>query len=267
MSRILFLLAALSIATAARAHEFWVEPADASLAPGETLIADIVLGSDFKGNRFRYNPAKFRRFDIVGPDGTVPVVSRLGDKPALEQVAETAGLHVVAYVGEVERTSYFKLADFLKFTDDMGFADAAERHRTRGLPEDAIHEAYTRFAKALVRVGETQEADRTLGLEIELILLAKPAAGTVRVQALLQGKPMVGVKLRGFSRVVGADSGMEAESLAVLTDEEGIASVPLAPGRRYLLNVVHLRVPSEELAKARNVDWETLWASTVFETE
>lgn len=266
MSRIAFILVALLVATSARAHEFWVEPADASLAPGETLVADIVLGSDFKGNRFRYNPAKFRRFDIVGPDGTVPVTSRLGDRPALRQVVEQPGLHVVAYVSEVERTSYFELADFLKFTDEMGFADAAERHAARGLPHDAIHEAYTRFAKAFVRVGETEEADRALGLEIELILLDKPVGETVRVRALLQGKPMVGAKLRSFSRALGADASEEAEKMAVVTDQKGVAAVPLAPGRRYLLNVVHLREPSEELAKSRNVAWETLWASTVFET-
>lgn len=259
------------IATCAAAHEFWIGPREARLSPGETLVADLLQGQHFKGNALRFNPAKFERFGVVGPDGETAVTSRLGDAPALSQPLDAPGLHVVVYAGRPERTTYFALADFQAAAAYEGLGDVAARHRARNLPLEAFSEGYTRYSKALVRVGEgPMPADRTLGLPIELVFEdaphAAPTPASARVRALLFGRPMANAQVRVFSRSREADPGAPADETVLRTDARGRAAVPLAPGRAYLLSSVHLREPSAALARSRDVVWETLWAASTFDT-
>ena len=252
--------------TPAAGHEFWIAPRDATPGPGETLVADLLQGEHFKGNPLRFNPAKFQRFAVIGPDGETPVASRLGDRPALSQAPGEPGLHVVVYVGRTGRTGYFTLASFADAAASEGYPDIVARHRARGLLETGFSEAYTRYAKALVRVGrDRNEPDRRVGLPIELVFEDMPT-GEARVRAWLRGVPMAGAQIRVFSRSLRAERGAKAEEAVLRTDEEGRAVVTLAPGRRYLLSAVRLREPSATLARELDVVWETLWASTTFQT-
>ena len=239
----------------------------ANLEPGETLVADLLQGQHLKGNPLRFNPAKFERFAVVGPGQDVDVRSRLGDRPALRQPLAEPGLHVVVYVGRIERTSYFKLSDFAAAAAYEGYEDIAAGHRARNLPTTGFSEAYTRYAKALVRVGTgPSEPDRRLGLPIELVFQDPPEPPGATVRLLLFGEPMAGAQIRIFSRPVGAEAAAPADEVVVRTDREGRAAVPLLSSRRYLLSAVHLREPSATLARERDVVWETLWASTSMET-
>ena len=131
---------------------------------------------------------------------------------------------------------------------------------------EAFSEAYTRHAKALVRVGGSSEPDRRIGLAIELVFQDMPVAPRARVRALLFGEPMADTQVRVFSRALAAEASVPADEAVLRTDADGLATVPLAPGRRYLLSTVHLREPDPALASSRDVVWETLWAASSFET-
>jgi len=48
------------------------------------------------------------------------------------------------------------------------------------------------------------------------------------------------------------------------TDAEGIATLPVKAGHSYLVDHVVLRIPSDELIEASEVEWETLWADLTF---
>ena len=50
----------------------------------------------------------------------------------------------------------------------------------------------------------------------------------------------------------------------VRTDAAGEARVPVLPGRHYMLDAVVLRAPAAELAEARDVVWESIWANLTF---
>ena len=267
MHRISFIIVALVAVMTAPvwAHEFWVQPSGGPVAKGEEIVADIRRGQHFRGDRLVFNPANFDRFFVVGPSGERTVEGRLGDKPALRMPAVEEGLHVTVYVSDLKRTTYTSLEQFASFARSEGFEDAVERHRARDLPP-VFSEAYRRYAKALVPVGRAEVPDRTLGLPIEIVLEDRPfEGGTVRARVFLHGRPMANALLRRFARPL-ADDAAEATEETARTDAWGRVTLTLPPAHRILLNAVHLREPDTATAAERNVAWETLWASSVFET-
>lgn len=246
-------------------HEFWVQPRGLPVAPGGELVADIRRGEAFRGDPLAFNPANFDDFRVYGPDGARAVEGRPGDKPALAMRVDAPGLHVPVYVSDLKRTTYTKLEKFESFAASQGFDGAVERHRARDIAP-VFSEAYRRYAKALVPVGEARVPDRTIGLPIEIVLEDRPfEGGPVRARVFLFGRPAVGIQLTLFARPLG-DETAAALVRKARTDAWGRVALELPPGHRVLLSAVHLREPDAALAKARDVVWETLWASTVFET-
>ena len=246
------------------AHEFWVQPHAAPL-PGGEMMADLRRGENFRGDPLVFNPANFERFDVTGPEGTRPVEGRLGDKPALRMEARAEGLYVAAYVSPTLRTTYTAAEQFQRFAEAEGFEDAARRHDER-VQSPVFSEAYTRYAKALVPVGQADVADRTLGLPVEIVLEDMAFdGGRVRARVFLFGQPFVHALVRRFARPLDDDAAPALVETA-RTDAWGRVTLDLPPGHRILLSAVHLREPSTRLAAARDVVWETLWASSAFDT-
>ncbi|MEM7565868.1 MAG: DUF4198 domain-containing protein [Pseudomonadota bacterium] len=271
--RLVGALAALVLtAGAAGAHEFWIEADDYTIAPGEPLVANLRVGQQFRGSRLGYLPDRFRRFEIISPNGSVPITSRLGDAPAINQALEEAGPHIVVHVTTDSTLTYDALEDFAAFTAAHGLDEKVTEHAARGLPNEGFGEAYSRSVKALVDVGGTTEGprDRALGLPIELVVegdpYADPRPESVTVAALYQGAPIPNALISIFIKDM-ATPDAEATQTDIVADASGRVVVPLEEGLRYLLNVVVLREPSQELAEAEGVVWESLWGSTTFETD
>lgn len=260
--RILTLFLAL-VAGPTLAHELWLDPADFTIPRDVMLQADIVNGEDFEGSRLSYLPRRFSRFDMIRGEQVQPVENRLGARPALEAAPLGAGLHILAYEANTARVGYETLEKFASFADHKDFDDAVARHRARGLPETDFGEAYSRHVKALVAVGDGTGQDRPLGLETEIVALENPYtfdASTLPVQVLYDQAPRAAAQVEVFEK---APDG----SVAVTyhrTDERGIANLPVKPGHAYLADAVVLRSPDAELAEARDVVWETLWAALTF---
>ena len=262
---------ALAIAFAAApslAHEFWLEPSDFTLEPGQVLEANIRVGQNFKGNSYSFNPRNHTRFDVVVGEAVEPVASRIGDQPAVAQPVGGEGLAILVHQTTDSNLLYDDPAIFRTFVDEEGLDGTLERHAERGLPESGFREVYSRHVKSLVDLGPGGE-DRALGLPIELVVegdpYADPAPETLTLRALYRGEPMVGAMVNVFVR---DDISAEAiERLRPRTDAEGRVTIPLAPGHRYLANVVRMLEPDAARSEATGAVWESLWASTTFSTE
>lgn len=252
-----------SITGAAQGHEFWIEPQAFTVAPGDTIVADLKVGEEFEGIRHSYLPATFRLFEMAQGDVRTAVESRLGDRPALNQAA-AEGLTVLLHVTTDSRLTYREFAKFESFVSHKDAAWAVAAHATRGLPEAGFVEAYSRYAKALVAVGHGAGADRAYGLETELVALANPytdaIADGIPVQLLYQGEPRRAAQIEVFERAPDGSISV----LTARTDEEGVATIPVAPGHDYMLDAVVLREPSEALAAEKGAVWESLWANLTF---
>ena len=82
----------------------------------------------------------------------------------------------------------------------------------------------------------------------------------IDVRLLYQGAPRQDEQVEIYERTEDG----EVSVSTVRTDGDGIATVPVKAGARYMLDAVVLREPSTTLANERNIAWESLWANLTF---
>ena len=264
MARMHWIAAALALAvTPAAAHEFWIDPLDFTIAPGETLTANIRVGEDLRGASYSYVPRNFIRFEIVSGDAVIEVQGRAGDTPALNMPAPDEGLAVIVHATKDYMLTYTEWQKFLNFAKHKDFEWAVEEHRKRGLSEERFKERYSRHAKSLVAVGDGAGSDREVGLLTEIVVLANPytddVSGGVPVSVLYQGAPRAGAQVELFERDAAGDVTVRLFE----TDAEGVAVLDVKPGHSYLADHVVLRPMTPDAADGPV--WESLWASVTFE--
>ncbi len=224
----LVLIALASSTGGALAHEFWIDVQDYTIAPGEDIVADLRVGQTYAGNSYSYRKDAFTRFEIASGNGLARVESRLGDRPALHQPAPE-GLAVVIHVTTNTILTWEDFAVFQSFVEHKAAAGVLEAHAARGLPETGFREVYSRYAKALVAVGDGAGSDREFGLATEIVAEANPytddlSAG-LPVQVLYNGAPKSGAQVEIFDKA--ADGTVAVTT--VLADDQGRALVPVAP--------------------------------------
>lgn len=248
------------------AHEFWLEPLSFKLEPDDPVKAHIKVGQYFKGNTYAYLPHRFESFRWIIDEKAEPVDARLGSIPAVSQVAEHSGLGILAYESTYEYLTYDDPDTFKNFLKLDGLTWVAAEHNRRNLPSSGFTEAYRRFAKAYVGVGEAEGNDRALGLPLEWVLndnpYRLPASTPVTATLLWQGEPMTDTLARIFTR-----QGNTIEELRLETDDQGTIVIPYHPGTDYLISSVHMVLPGERVNPDKQPVWESLWASAVFRRE
>lgn len=246
------------------AHEFWIEPVTYRLDPADILEAHAVNGEHFKGYKVPYIPRHFVRFEQVSGERSHPVRGRPGRTPALRERPIDEGLIILVYASRPEQVAYETFEEMLTFAEHKDFADFEKHHRARGLPMTNIGEAYTRYAKSLVAVGEGSGQDRRLGLESELVALANPytddLGGTLPVQVFYGDSARPGAQVELFEKAPDGSVSVARHR----ADASGIALLPVKPGHAYLADAVVLREPAAALARSHEAVWETLWASLTF---
>lgn len=248
----------------AYAHEYWLEPETYRLQIGEQLRISLRNGEDFKGFEQIYNDGAFKRFERIVGDAVLPVVGRLGDRPALTQDVGRPGLQVIVYQSTGSIIEYKKWEKFERFSQEKDLGDVETRHQARDLPGENFKEYYTRYAKSLVGVDDAAGRDRQVGLEMELVALQNPYAEPLtEMPALLlyQGEPLAQTQVTLFEKAPGEPARRSLHR----TDADGLARLPIRPGAAYLVDAVALREPSPEIATRHGAVWETLWASLTFE--
>ncbi len=249
------------------AHEFWLSPEDFTLAPGDTLNVDLVVGQRFEGPPAPYIPANFTRFDIVtgGEGDPSPVEGRIGDRPALQMQIDAPGLATVLHVSRDYELEWDDWDAFVAFTEHKDAGWVPQAHVDRGLEAaGGVVEGYSRHAKSILAVGDGAGQDRAYGLETEIVALENPYTGDMDdgldVRLLYRGEVRADAQVEIFAR--GADGGVAVST--VRTNADGVATVPVSPGETYLLDAVVMREAASGLVEAFGAQWESLWASLTF---
>ncbi|MGB1390069.1 MAG: DUF4198 domain-containing protein [Paracoccaceae bacterium] len=259
--RLLFicLLAFHAVCKPAAAHEFWIDPEKYQVETGAPLVANIRNGQTFKGVGLGYFERSIARFDLIGPDGMEPMQGRMGDVPAMATTAGADGLWVIVHETTPSLLTYTTWEKFQAFADHKDFPDMRARHDARGLPETGFKESYTRFAKALVAVGDGAGADAATGMETEFVALTNPytdPGDSFAARVLYQGMPRADSQVEAFDR---APDGTVTVTL-LRTDAKGEVQVPVTSGHTYLLDAVVLRPVKFD----NGAVWESLWAALTF---
>ena len=258
----LFVLWLLTFTMRLAAHEFWIEPLSYRLTAGENLLAQLKVGQHFKGDTQAYLPANIQRLQITFGGHSADVSSRIGDIPAINETTAADGLVLLSLVSNFYTLEYKEPGLFEKFLAYEGLDGILAEHRRRGLPPSGFKEAYQRFAKSLVQVGEGGGEDRLLGLGFEWLLETNPyRAADNRIQARLywRGVPLAAAQARLFTRRNG-----QIEETLLTTDEAGRVWFSPTPGSELLLNAVQMQQPSAKFPAPAGSAWISYWTTITF---
>lgn len=255
---------ALFAGVSSQAHEFWIDPVDFSVDPGETLQAHLRVGQDFEGSSMVYLDRNFVRFQFAQGDSLVPVQGTLGDRPALSMTAPAEGLGIILHETTTNFLTYDDWAKFVSFVEHKGFDGALDRHAERGLPQTGFAELYSRHVKSLIQIGDGAGADREFGLLTEFVALANPytddLSGGMPMRLLLRGQPRADAQVELWQR----DPEGAVTVTVHRTDAAGEVILPVLPGHTYMADAVVL----EELPAGapRDAVWISFWAALTFAT-
>jgi uncharacterized GH25 family protein len=246
----------------AYAHEFWIEPTAHQVETGDQVLVDLRVGQMLDGRSYPYLSHKFSSYTVSDQTGSRDLLGNEGDIPSISYEAAAPGLHIISYHAVAERITFDEFQLFAEYVEEEGHGTAIRRHRERGLPETGFVEGYTRNAKALIQVGpaDPTDKDRATGMPFELIALENPYAAkgkNLRVALRWNGEPAAGFQVAVF-RKTGPGN---VERVPVRTDADGVATIPLAGGGRFLLSAIYL----EESPPAAGETWTSTWASLTFE--
>ena len=222
------------------------------------------VGQDFNGNSQVFLPQSFKRFDYAFGGEVFPVEGRPGDRPALKMDAPGDGLMVIIHQTNGLMLTWDDFARFEGFVEHKDAMWTLEAHKERGLSEENVREIYWRYAKSLVGIGSAAGSDIEAGLETEIVALENPYTDNmsdgIDVRLLYQGAPRRDEQVEVYEQNAAGD----VTVFTVRTNGDGVATVPVKAGARYMLDAVVLREPSAALARERDVMWESLWANLTF---
>ena len=262
----------------ANSHELWISPDDYQVLLDEPLTAHIRIGEKFEGPSFPFVEMNFERFEIADTKTNSKVSGRLGDAPAVNQMAKNTGLNIILYETTANSVTYNDLEKFRNFVSHKGYPEIIDDHIRRGLPQTGFKERYFRYAKSLVAVENGEGADRKIGLEIEIIALENPYTDNLSaglpVQVLYQDKPLANAQVEIFERAgssakpVADELPRKVEISILEADSYGKVNIPVRPGYEYLVDSVVIRPvepPAGDSDNSNPAVWESLWASMTFE--
>ena len=248
----------------AKAHEFWISPDQHQVSPSDQISAALRVGQDFEGNSQAYLPDSFNRFDYAIGGRIAAVEGRLGDRPALQMAAPEEGLLVVIHETNSLLITWDEFQTFVDFVEHKDATWTLEAHKARGLSEENVREVYSRYAKSLIGIGSSEGSDVVSGMITEIVALENPytddMSDGIDVRVLYQGEPRGNEQVEIYERSAAG----EVTVSTVRTNDEGVATVPVSPGARDMLDSVVLREPSASLASEYGVSWESLWANLTF---
>ena len=262
-----FIIASFINTSLLKAHEFWIEPKSYVIKSGEPLMANLHIGENFVGDDLVYNNNEFSRFSIITEIGNQKILGRLGDRPALNILPKYSGVSIIIYQSKPTYLTYDEFEKFKIFSERSGFANIPIEHTKRGLPRKRFTESYTRFAKSIVVVGVNKGSDQRVGLELEFVVDGNLKKNnnrnekTITITLFYQNKLYPNATVQIFSK---SKNGF-VKDFSKKTDIKGEFQIGNTPNTVFLINSVILR-PMTPKTINNNAVWESLWASTTFQT-
>lgn len=256
------LLAAVSLASVARAHDLWVVPGKFQLKPGEKASLFINSGDRYPESQALLDGARIARFTLHTSAGESPLSNWRADGKSLvsEVSVAEAGTAVVTLElkPQVIRLTAEHFNDYLARD---GLPQILRLRAELGEVDQPVFERYAKWAKTILKVGEFEDElwSQPAGIKIEIVPESKPfnlrAGDEISVRVFFDGAPLAGVV------VLGGRAGGPAGELRGWTDAQGRASFTLPAAGRFYLHAVHMTRVKEDPA----AQWESFWATLTFE--
>ena len=283
-----FLIAvATLISVQAAGHTLFIKPDTFYFAQGQDVVVAMLNGT-FELSEAKVITSRMGDVSVIAPDGSSIDVndeqwSHDGNLTNLSTNFGQAGNYVIG-VGtrpSMIRMKPDKFNFYLRYEglDD----DFAER---KNLGEDGLGaaERYTKFAKAIVQVGEEQSENyaTVLNYPVEIVPLVNPYSLTVgdtfRARVLKNGQPLTGALIyathEGHYEL--SDEGIYDELVRVRSSDDGEIEFVLEDAGRWYVRFIDIdRTGDKEHwysgilvsvgAEEPRIPYESLWATLTFE--
>lgn len=244
------------------AHDFWLVPELFRVPDGWTVHVAGQTGMEFPKSTSAIAPDRIARAELVSADRKIAVerTARSGASLMMEARPTASGQWWIAAALE-PRTIRLTNKQFNGYLRHDGVWDVLERREGDPDPPSHVREEYTKYAKALVQVGDggPDAYDRSVGHRIEFVPVTDPfalkAGEDFRVRLLWKGEPLANEVV-----FAGREDAGEAPTWHSYTDSAGIATVPVfVPGSWYVKAIQMVEAPDEA-----SVDYRSYWATLSF---
>jgi uncharacterized GH25 family protein len=242
------------------AHDFWLSSNNFNPTIGSKITISAQVGQDFVGETLPRIDDWFIRFDQFQKDVVKQVDGELGDNPLGYILVDSSKALMVVYQSAFEYL-ILPAAKFEKYLYKMGMDSIIEQRQLNNTSHHEGREYYARYAKLLIKpTGNSSEAIiyKKTKLELELVPIDSPwMAQATDFSVYYQGKPLKNGLVRAYSLKNPVDI------IKKRTNENGLVTLNLESGNRWMVNSLHM-VPARG-ERMEGGDWESLWASLVFE--
>lgn len=271
----------------AAAHTLFIKPDTFSVQPGTVFAVKLIDGT-FVTSESRLNPPSIRSAATFGPNETVRELERddlrhSGKITIAETRFDSPGTYLVG-ISTKPRKVVLNPDDFNFYLRYEGLLD--EQEERAALEEDniAVIEKYSKFAKAIVQVGDTRTANfsQELGFDVEIVPLTNPyslgVGDTFRAKILRDGKPLANelVYATHESHYSADEEGIFDEAVKVRSDGEGLIEIPISAAGKWYVRFIDLeRLDDSEYwyssflvaigAQEQQIFYESKWATLTFE--
>lgn len=274
--RWLFVLGICLTAVPAAAHDSWLV-GPRQVPAREELRTAFVTGEIFPFGERATKPERVAAWVVLDGAGQRSIENfRVeGTEVAARVVARASGAQVV---GVILRPHFIEIeaARFEDYLRSEHAEDALAQRKQRGESALPGREYYTKAAKAVVLVGES-ETDKTLatlqtpvGHPLEIIPLSPPGAwrqGAVAAfRVLHHGRPAARLRLAAGHEELPAHTFVSTME----TDEQGVAKITFTRPGRWFVRTHTIRrregapAGSSGTPTEPQADWESDWASLTF---
>jgi uncharacterized GH25 family protein len=254
----------LSVATGARAHDFWLQPRAFVLAADQADPITIEVGHGPFRSRWSGALDRVVLFRNVAPAAKVdlkPVLHPTPDQDAILSFS-APGTQMLLF----ESTDALSNLPSIRYNDYAkveGLTPALEYRAKTGQTEANGRESYSRRCKALIEVGAGGKPNpaitRPVGFTLEIVPAISPYAlkpgQMLPVQVLYQGRPLAGALVK----LTNLEFDVRPVSMH-LTDASGHAQFEIPRTGDWLLNVIWTR----PIRDNPNADFETTFSSLTF---
>ena len=256
-----------------QAHDLSLKLETFFLKPHANVSIALFNGT-FEKNENAISRDRMLDVGIVGPEDERihPDTSQwrdVGPKALLDFKTGEPVTYVVG-VSTARRIVHLSANEFNEYFKHDGVLDIlAHRERRNELDKDA-RERYSKHVKAIIQVGEkrTSGFSARLGYPVEIVPLQNPyelnRGDTLEVRVLKDGKALANQLLYASYEGFHAhdDEGGHREAIQTRTDDNGLARLELAESVRGYIRLIHMEKVQEE-----GVDYESNWATLIFEVQ
>lgn len=249
-------------AAATQAHDFWLVPRMFQVPEGRAVHVAGQTGMEFPESTSAVEEDRVAEAELVSADRRVAVEEsfRSGSSLVLEARPDAAGQWWVAVALET-RPIRLSASQFDDYLEHDGVWDVLEERQSEGTSPDSVDERYTKYAKALVEVGEDgpEAFGRRVGHPIELVPLDDPFSlrpgDRFRARLLWRGEP-----LSGHVVFAGRSGAGEGPTTHARTDANGVVELPIFVAGPWYLKAIQMVEDEDD----PEVEYRSHWATLTF---